>query len=807
MDDISLHTESLFKQLKIDMRNSSTIYILSSFIMRSGVEVIYNELERALNNGADVKILTGDYLYVTQPEALNRLLDLPNKNIEVRLWRSEGVAFHPKSFIFKHKEDGAIIVGSSNLSRSALTSGVEWNVRMQRNASQQIYDEAINQFIKLFYADETMAINNESIKYFKQDYDNFHSRHANLMKTWTTREEIEMTLSYEGDPSTLQVQESPEKYEVEIKPHQVQIEALNALEDTYNQEYSRAMVVMATGLGKTYLAAFFAKRFRKILFIAHREEIIRQAKKSFQRVLDKDGGLFYGLVKNTNHDMLFASIFTLSIQDHLYQFSRDEFDLIIVDEFHHAAAKSYQKVIDYFQPEFLLGLTATPERMDGQDVFSICHGNVAYEITFIEAIQRGWLSPFTYYGIKDDIDYSEIRWIGHRYDRQQLLIHQLNTERAKHIFKKWKMYKQKRTLGFCSSIEQANFLANYFSDQGISAISLTSETKNISREDAIRKLEERKIEIIFTVDLFNEGVDIPLVDTLLFTRPTESMVIFTQQIGRGLRKATGKDRCVIIDLIGNYRSADTKLNIFQQPNKVQKKSDIIPIVPETCEINIETEVIDLLKELRRKRSPRRERIFNDYVLIKEHLGRRPTYREVHLYGSINSREYRQAFGGYFSFLDEFGELTEAETNVYKKHYNWLHKLETEHMSKSYKMVVLKCLLEKGSNKWYEKVTPQEVAPYFHTFYMAKEYRKRIDFSNQNTKRLWDYNEDRVAKLIADMPMSKWIGKDGLITFDGHNFSMNFEIDEQDENILYEMTKQICDYRMHYYFERKGYKQN
>src|SRR5690625_1015716 len=311
------------------------------------------------------------------------------------------------------------------------------------------------------------------------------------------------------------------------------------------------MVVMATGLGKTYLAAMFARNFDKVLFIAHRQEIIKQAKDSFERVLHKTGGLLYGLEKDSNHDMIFASIFTLSIQEQLHEFSPDHFDLIVVDEFHHAAAKSYERVINYFKPRFLLGLTATPERTDGQDVFALCDGNVAYEITFIEAIRRGWLAPFVYYGVKDDIDYTQIRWLGHRYDKQQLLVEQLNEKRAAYVFKKWKQYKQTRTLAFCSSIEQAEFLEQFFKEQGIECVSLTSKTDDRTRKESIIKLETLELEVIFTVDLFNEGVDIPSVDTLLFVRPTESLVVFTQQIGRGLRQYAGKEKCVIIDLIGN----------------------------------------------------------------------------------------------------------------------------------------------------------------------------------------------------------------------------------------------------------------
>lgn len=805
MESLSLHTRNISEQICRDIRASSTIYILSSFIMRSGVEVIYDDLQAALHEGADIKILTGDYLYVTQPKALERLAELIGNNIEIRLWKSDGISFHPKSFIFKHREEGAFIVGSSNLSRSALRSGIEWNMRMKRHASPEVFDQAIDSFITLFYDDKTMAINKETIPYYQEAYDKFHAKHANLMKTWTKREEIDLTLPTEEVTRLPEEVEEQVEYDMELKPRRAQLEALAALEETVAEDYSKAMVVMATGLGKTYLAAFFARNYKKVLFIAHREEILKQAKESFERVLGIPGGLYYGAEKEKNHPLLFASIFTLSVQDHLQKFAKDEFDLIVIDEFHHAAANSYTKILDYFEPEFLLGLTATPERTDGQDVFALCDGNVAYEITFIEAIQRGWLSPFTYYGIKDKIDYEQIRWLGQRYDHEELLVQQIQAEQAEHIFNSWDEHRQTRTLAFCSSIDQAAYLANYFIEQGIQAISLTSETVDITRAEAIRKLEAREIDVIFTVDLFNEGVDIPTVDTLLFVRPTESLVVFTQQIGRGLRKIIGKEQCVIIDLIGNYRHADTKLQVFGE-GIAQANTAMIPRVPDSCKIELDTEVIDLLSEMRRKRSPRKERIYADYVRVKESLGRRPTYREVHLYGNENSREYRQAFGGYFSFLYDREELTEAEIQVYTKHLPWLQKLEKESMTKSYKMVVLQYMLEKGQSAWYKSVTPEEVAPYFHQFYMEKEYRKQIDFSSANTKRLWEYDEIGVARLIAQMPMDKWMDKDNdLVLFQNGEFFMNFSIDKADEEILYEMTQEICDYRLGFYFERKGYK--
>lgn len=805
MEDISLNTSNLYKQLREDIRGSSTVYIMASFIMKSGVEVIFDELQEALNMGADIKILTGDYLYVTQPQALEKLIDLKGNSIEIRLWKSGGVSFHPKTYIFKHKDEGAIIVGSSNLSRSALTSGIEWNLRMKRRVSINTFNQAIDLFIEAFYDSRTIEINRESLKTYQKDYDQFHYKNPNLVSTWTKREEIELMLPSVEEVTPQDISEAQTTvYPTKLKPRPAQEQALKALEETMEEDYDKAMVVMATGLGKTYLAAFFAKRFNKILFIAHREEILKQAKTSFEQVIGKTGGLCYGLEKDLNHDMLFASIFTLSIQEQLHQFDPKEFDLIIVDEFHHAAAKSYRKVIDYFEPEFLLGLTATPERTDGQDVFALCDGNVAYEITFIEAIQKNWLTPFVYYGVKDDIDYSQIRWLGNQYDQHELMIQQLQKERAEQIYKKWNEHKQTRTIAFTSSIQQAEFLCKYFQDQGVRSIALTSQTKDISRDEAIRQLEAKEIDVIFTVDLFNEGVDIPSVDTLLFARPTESLVVFTQQIGRGLRKFAGKETCVIIDLIGNYRHADTKLRVFanDKGDKTKTAQDIVPVVPASCEIHLETEVINLLEEMRRKRSPRKERIFLDYLRVKELLGKRPTYKEAHLNGTINSKEYRQAFGGYFAFLNEYGELTDKEALVYRKHYRWLQKVEKEQMSKSYKMVVLQYILDKGPDGWLEKVTPEEIAPYFYQFYMAKNYRKRIDFSDKSSKALWDYDEAKVARLIARMPMSKWVGKDGLMFFENNLFGVNFEVEESDRTILHQMMQEICEYKMHFYFERK-----
>jgi len=808
MSKVEFIKSGLIKKLQKHIETSSTIYILTSFVMKSGVELLKEPLKRAAEQGADIKICAGDYLYVTQPEALRQLAAI-HPNIEVRLWKSDGISFHPKAYLFEDREEGYFIIGSSNLSRSALTSGIEWNIGMHKCVGENVFAEVMNEFISIFYAQQTMQVNEETLTGYEQQYREYHQRHTNLVRHWEELEEVELMLPVEQKESAEEVEiirDPSAPYEV-IEPRFAQIEALAQLEATYEEGYDRAMVVMATGLGKTYLAAFFARHFGKVLFIAHREEILHQAKQSFARVIPgKTFGIYNGKTKEGQSDVVFASIFTLSMKKHLRAFAQDEFDLIIVDEFHHAAAKSYERVLDYFKPKFLLGITATPDRNDHKDVYAICDGNVAYRIDFIEAVQRGWLAPFRYYGVYDDTDYTKITWRGNRYDEAELLQVQLRLEMAEHILRAWETHKQTKTLVFCSSIQQADFLSNYFSEKNYRAVSLHSKQVQITRAKAIKMLEQGELDAIFTVDLFNEGVDIPAVDTLLFVRPTESLTIFTQQIGRGLRLHQGKDFCVIIDLIGNYRNANVKLQLFDASSGGRKKGKepTIPTVPDHCFIDLDERVVNLLEEMHLKRKPRREKLLFDYQELKQQLGRRPTYLELHLHGRSEAAEYKSEFKSYFGFLYWAGEMSEREQELFLQYERWLVEVERTTMTKSYKMVVLQTMLNRGPARWHEPITPNEVAPFFHRYLMEKQYRKRIDFSDGETKRLWQYDEQKVAKLIAKMPMTKWSGSSqGLLSFENNVFSLNFLVAPGDEDTLYNWTQQICEYRLHAYFERKG----
>ncbi|MEK3883649.1 DEAD/DEAH box helicase family protein [Paenibacillus sp. PL2-23] len=808
--NVKLITENLADELIVGMQHASGIYIMTSFIMQSGVRLLAPHLKSAIERGAEVKVLAGDYLFVTQPEGLKLLCDIDDR-LEARLWRSMGTSFHPKAYLFDYENgEGLLIVGSSNFSMSAMRIGMEWNLAMNAQAEPYTFQLALDKFMHNFYHDSTTPLNAHTIANYEEEYKQRHRENPELIRMVSSMEEEEYR-SESGDMTGTSREAQEET--VSIQPRHAQLEALEALQRTLEEEYDKAMVVMATGLGKTYLAGFFGEGFKRILFVAHREEILHQAKASFSRIMpNRSFGIYNGAMKEKDTDCVFASIYTLGMKKHREGFDPEAFDLIVVDEFHHAAAKSYQSVIDYFQPQFLLGITATPDRMDGKDVYAICDGNVAYQIHFLEAIRRGWLSPFHYIGVYDDTDYSQIRWLGNHYDDEQLAAAQLKESLAATIYNAWEEHKQTRTIAFCSSIRQADFLADYFHSRGAEVVSLHSATVGMGRGEAIRRLAEGSLDVIFTVDLFNEGVDIPSVDTLLFVRPTESLTVFTQQVGRGLRLFEQKSHCHIIDLIGNYRNADVKLGLFadNEDAGVQKgnAAAITATLPAGCDIRLDTKVIDLLAELRRKKLPRRELLRQSFNDLKNELGRIPTYLELHLHGRANSREYQSEFGSYVGFQAWADCLNEMEQELFYRYEAWLRDVEKTGMNKSYKMIVMLAMLERGVEDWLTPITPQQVAPFFHQYLTEKEYRKRIDFSDQEAKRLWNYNEAGISKLIANMPMSKWSGAKGsMTTFEGGRFGVRLEQphDAEQAEILFNWTREICLYRLHLHFERRGYK--
>ncbi|WP_430626173.1 DEAD/DEAH box helicase family protein [Sulfobacillus thermotolerans] len=459
MTDVTLLTRNLVKVIRSQLKEAQAVYWLVAFAMQSGVELLLRDLKAAEAAGTDIKILVGDYLYVTEPEALAQLLDaLPNA--ELRLWKSQGQSFHAKAYLFEHANAAdTMIVGSSNLSQSAMTSGIEWNLLAYDRSTQ-----AVEHFMRLFYADRTVPLNAITLAHYVKDWHQFRQQHPDHLATWTEREAL--TLMF--DPEDMAQSPSPDaQVTPTLLPTPVQAEALAALSDTRQEGYSKALVVLPTGLGKTYLAAFFAQQFRRILFVAHRDEILRQALATFQSVMHQRSFAVYTGKHDDGRESIFASVFTLASEKHRRQFSPTAFDLMVVDEFHHAAAASYQRLLTYFRPQFLLGLTATPDRTDGRDIFSLCDGNVAFQVSLPDAITRQWLSPFWYVGVYDPIDYSALRWRRTHYDPNDLLRAQLSESHVAAVYQAWQAYHQTRTLGFCSSIRHAEFLAEQFAKRGV----------------------------------------------------------------------------------------------------------------------------------------------------------------------------------------------------------------------------------------------------------------------------------------------------------------------------------------------------
>lgn len=804
MTETRLITSRLVDDLKTLSESSISMYWMTAFAMTSGVKLVLPQLKAASASGCEIKMLVGDYLFITQPDALELLLnEIPN--LELRLFKSAGQSFHPKAYLFRGNDVNHVIVGSSNLSRSALTGGIEWSLHVPTPLDDVLFDVAAEEFMKQFYEERTIPVNDETLAFYREQF-NLHNIQRPFSQAWSEQEEHEVMYGSPSDQSTALETIEPYNTVQELTPRPAQVLALQALKDSMKDDYNKALAVMATGLGKTYLAAFFAEQFKRVLFVAHREEILIQAKQSFKHVHPlKETGFYNAKEQTLKADFVFASVQTLNQQHHLSRFSPDAFDLIVVDEFHHASAPSYLRILDHFKPSFLLGITATPYRLDNKDVFGLCDGNVAVSIHFLDAIKHQWLAPFRYYGIYDDTDYSQLRWLGTRYDEEELARVQLRTEMAEKILQEWNKHKQSRTIAFCSSIRQADFLNCHFQQAGVRSISLNGNTPNEERLAARERLNSGQLDIIFTVDLFNEGVDIPRVDTLLFVRPTESLAVFTQQIGRGLRIADGKDHCVIIDLIGNYRNADVKWGVFNPMyDGVPEPRLIEQTLPEGCEFNIDTEVIDLISHMTKKLARGKELlIMHDHELRRD-LGHRPTYLEYHLQAGVDSSMVKREFGTYFNLLKASGELNDKELQVLQDYEDWFLEVERTGMTKSYKMVLLRCMLTRGEDEWFLPIQAIDAAKCFHRYLTEKSYRKNIDFSDKQGKEMEVYNARKVASLIQRMPMTMWGGSSkNLITFEDKLFKLNFDIAPEDSLIVYEWTRQICEYRLHTYFEKKS----
>ena len=585
----------LYYQLIQSLKKADSVDIIVSFLMESGVKMLLDELDNALKRGAKIRILTGNYLGITQPSALYLLKKKLGSRVDMRFYNEKDRSFHPKSYIFHYGGYSDIYIGSSNISRSALTSGIEWNYRFSSVSDPKNYEKFYQAFEELF-KHHSIIIDDEELKRYSQ--------------TWHRPAVAKDLERYEYSHQNEENEPEDTKVRLLYEPRGAQIEALCALEDTRAEGAKRALVQAATGVGKTYLAAFDSKSYERVLFVAHREEILKQAAVSFRNVRNsEDYGFFTGEEKSTDKSVIFASVATLGRSEYLSEkyFAPDYFQYLVIDEFHHAVNEQYQRIVKYFKPQFLLGLTATPERMDGRNIYEICDYNVPYEISLKDAINKGMLVPFHYYGIYDDTDYSGLHLIRGRYDEKELNETYIgNVHRHDLIYKYYCKYGSKKALGFCCSRAHAEEMAKEFCERGIPSVAVYSNANGTYSEErgkAIEKLKSGEIRVIFSVDMFNEGVDITSVDMVMFLRPTESPIVFLQQLGRGLRRSKGKEYLNVLDFIGNYEKAG-RVRFLLTGRTLGKNEYYNPAdrsaFPDDCLIDFDMKLIDLFSEMDKK---------------------------------------------------------------------------------------------------------------------------------------------------------------------------------------------------------------
>ncbi len=790
----------LYYQLKMSMLKANKIDIIVSFLMESGVRMILKDLKAALDRGVQVRILTGNYLGITQPSALCLIKKELGNRVDLRFYNDKDRSFHPKAYIFHYENVGEIYIGSSNISRSALTSGIEWNYRFSSLYDKKNFNLFYDTFVELFENHSIVIDDDELIRYSK----NWHKP--------AVSKDLAKYDNLEEDDDT--------KVEILFQPRGAQIEALYALEDSRSEGATKGLVQAATGVGKTYLAAFDSAKYERVLFVAHREEILKQAAISFKNVRHSDDyGFFYGKQKDTDKAVIFASVATLGRKEYLTEdvFAPDYFDYVIIDEFHHAVNEQYQRIVKYFRPQFLLGLTATPERMDGKNIYEICDYNVPYVISLKEAINKGMLVPFHYYGIYDETDYSSLHLVKGRYDEKELNETYIgNIKRYDLIYKYYMKYRSKRALGFCCSRQHAEEMAKEFCKRGIEAVAVYSNADGAFSEDrdkAIEKLKKQEIKMIFSVDMFNEGVDIAALDMVMFLRPTESPIVFLQQLGRGLRISKGKEYLNVLDFIGNYEKAGRAPLLLSGGKDLGEKSacnyaDIE--YPDDCIVDFDMRLIDLFKELEKKSLSVKERIKQEFYRVKELLdGKVPsrielfTYMDDDIYQYCMKHAKENPFRRYMEFLNEMHELSVDEEVIYSGiGREFLSLIETTDMQKVYKMPILYSFYNDGDIRL--AVKDEDVLAAWKTFFDNGTNWKDFaaDASYADYKAMTDKQHLSKAKSMP-IKFLKASGKGFFIEKDGYAIAIRDDLEEIIRNDAFKKhMKDILEYRTMDYYRRR-----
>lgn len=623
-----------------------------AFITMGGITPLLQTLKELEKRGIPGEILTTNYLFFSEPAALQKLHEL--KNITLKMYDVEAAdtGFHTKGYIFKKEEIYRIIVGSSNLTGAALTKNKEWNTKIVSTEQGETAQEIIKEFLELWNSQ------------FSSDYDDFFDSYKERYRIIKHQKKI----SKQGQISYI------DNYK--LKPNSMQVDFISNLRKIVAEGKERALLISATGTGKTFASAFAMRElgFKKVLFLVHRGQLAKQTKRSYERVFGSNVSM--GLVGAGYHeydkDYVFATVQTLSSETHLANYMPNAFECIVLDEAHHSSANSYQKIMNYFKPKFWLGMTATPDKRDdsieGRNIYEIFHYQIAYEIRLQQAMLENMLCPFHYFGISDlSIIEDETQ------KTRKLTPNEFNMlvseERVKHIVERAEYYgysgERVKGLVFCSRLEESKVLSQKFNELGYRTIALNGDASEVERTEAFERLameesdatEDRKpLDYIFSVEILNEGVDIVEVNQVIMLRPTQSPIVFIQQLGRGLRKAEGKEYVVILDFIGNYRnnfmipvalSGDRTYNADTIRRYVISGNSTIPGASTVHFDEIAKEKI--FKSIDKIRGMKAI-IRDSYVSLKYRLGQIPYLLDFYENGEVDPLVIIREYKNYYMFL-------------------------------------------------------------------------------------------------------------------------------------------------------------
>ena len=743
----------LIDLINSELSRSDAAWIASAFYSPGITNLLVSSFEKFIQGGGSLNILLSTFGNIVRPEYFTHLKQFV-QGINLKVFHPPGLPFeqnppnfHVKTYLFRHRcGTGAMLIGSSNFSQAGFTKNIEWNYFTQGEINLPFdgsspFVVAMSEF-KRIWSEEAVEVTEEFIEGYQRRWTPMPTFKASGMWEFSDNEKTEIFEERKtwGTP--------------DIEPNDAQVEALDNLALMRRQGLGKAAIVAATGVGKTYLAAFDFKAFngKRLLYIAHRENILSQAVDSYRTILeDSTFGEILGRGRSLmNKDAsVFAMIQTLSKKHHMKNFRTDAFDYIVMDEFHHSEAATYRRVLDYFKPAFFLGLTATPERMDGRDVLKYCDYNIGYEVRILEAVDREWLVPFQYFAIYDETDYSQIRWRGTRYDEAELDKALINDTRstiiARNLRKFLPAHGKIKALAFCSSIAHAKYTAHRLTnDHGIEAVDLTGLASDNERQKAIDRLrnENDRLQVICSVDIFNEGVDIPEVTHVLFIRPTQSFTVFLQQLGRGLRKTPGKEFLVAVDFVGNFRKAHvaplalcgyTSMQEYAEDYLVLKHNRPWKQLPIGCYLSKDLKVQriwdeEIRKVIREQLSPE-DRLKGLYHEIKEDLdGQIPSLIDFFASGyDVDPYVFIKQFGNWLRAKKYCGnDLTRFENGLLENPGEaFLEHIERElNPVKSYKMTVLKTLLELPGTEW----DVSDIAQGFLDYYL-KHNDKMFDYDD------------------------------------------------------------------------------